>query len=408
MVRLAGCRVCVLLAAVLLSACGVVVGPTQTDELPTPAAEPPPVVETVIVTVPVSGVVEPEGIRLQLDWSGGMLIPFVWSHLPDLTLLDDGTLIYQDTQAMVMRLTEPEAQALVQQVLDLGFEGLESHTGSCQDIGNGKGVCIMDATTSSIRLRMADGTLRQVDNYAEFADDPDVLRAIRAFLTDYRSPAAQPYIPEKAVLYVRTIGNPGDLEVLDWPLDPALLIKAPGEDNYCAQVVGRSEAETLAALPAQSMGFRYFREGSQVWEVVLVPWLPGADYTAVLAYNGLLCSEPTPAASPLAGTGWLLTLMEGQVLPADWTLTLRFTPRAVTASAGCNDVTREYVAAEDGGLSLSQAGEMTLVECLEPYASREKAYFHLVRRVVAYRLYEGRLEFLDDQGLVILTYDKTP
>ena len=275
----------VLLAAALLASCGG----TST---PTPTAEPPPAVEEVIKVVPIAGVVEPQNIRLQLDWSGGMVMPFVWGDLPELTLLDDGTLIYQGAQAMVVRLTEPEAQTLVQEVLDLGFERLESHTDQCQTSDDGTGMCIMDVTTSSIQLRMADGTLREVDNYAEFANDPDALRAIRAFLTDYANPAAAPYIPEKAVLYLRTLGNPGDLEVLDWPLDPGLLTEAPGEDNYCARVVGRSEAEVLAALLRQSMGSQYFRAGGQVWEVVLVPWLPGADYTAALASYGQLCPEP--------------------------------------------------------------------------------------------------------------------
>lgn len=274
-----------LLAAVLLSACGG--SPT-----PAPTVEPLPDGGEVIKVLPIAGVVEPQYIRLQLDWGGGMVLPFAWGDLPELTLLVDGTLIYRDAQAMVVRLTGPEAQALVQEVLDLGFERIESHTDLCQTAADGTGLCIYDATTSRLRLRMPDGELREVDNYAEFANNPDALRAIRALLTDYRNPAAKPYVPERAVIYLRTIGNPGGLEVLEWPLDPALLAKARGEDNYCALIVGRGVAETLTALPRQSMGFQYFRLGSQVWEVVLVPWLPGADYTAALVSDGLLCPEP--------------------------------------------------------------------------------------------------------------------
>ena len=277
----------VLLAAALLAACGS--APTLT-----PAAEPPPVVVEVTKVVPIAGVIEPENIRLQLDWTGGMLMPFVWGDLPELTLLDDGTLIYQDEQAMVVQLAQQEAQAMVQQVRDLGFERLESYTDECQTEADGTGMCISDATTSRLRLRMPDGELREVDNYAEFANDPDALKAIRAYLTEYRNAAAQAYSPEKAVLYIRTIGNPGDLEVLDWPFDSALLSTPIEEERYCARVVGRSEVGTLAALPRQSMGFQYFRLGDQVWEAVLVPWLPGADDTAALAYDGLLCPEPAP------------------------------------------------------------------------------------------------------------------
>ena len=265
---------------------------------PTPTAEPLPDGGEAIKVLPIAGVVEPQNIRLQLDWGGGMVLPFAWDDLPELTLLVDGTLIYQDVQAMVAQLTEPEAQALVQQVLDLGFDRIESHTGQCQTEANGTGLCIYDATTSRLRLRLPDGELRDVDSYAEFANNPDALRAIRALLTDYRNPAAKPYVPEEAVLYLRTIGNPGCLEALEWPLDPALLAKEPGEDNYCALLVGRGVAETLAALPRQGMGFQYFRRGSQVWEVVLVPWLPGADYTAALVSDGLLCPEPAPTGVP--------------------------------------------------------------------------------------------------------------
>jgi hypothetical protein len=252
----------------------------------------------VVVAVPIAGVVKPENIVLQLDWSGGMALPFVWGDLPELTLLDDGTLIYRDGQAMAVQLTQPDARALVQHVLDLGFERLESHWDPCQTAADGTGVCITDATTSRLRLRMSDGTLGEVDNYAEFANDPDALRAIRAFLTDYRNPAAEPYVPEKAVVYLRPIGNPGDLPVLDWPLDPALLGVRIEGDTYCARVLPGSDAKTLAALPRQNLGFQYFRQGTQVWEVALVPWLPGADYTAALAADGLLCPGPAPTGVP--------------------------------------------------------------------------------------------------------------
>jgi hypothetical protein len=286
----------ILLAAALLVACGTPPSPAPTGEPPTttPAAETPPTVEVITVVVPIPGVVEPENIVLQLDWTGGMLAPFVWGDLPELTLLDDGTLIYQDKQAMTVQLTQQEAQALVQKVLDLGFERLESYTDECQTAIDGTGSCITDATTSRLRLRMPDGKLHEVDNYAEFTNDPEALKAIRAYLTDYRNPAARPYSPEKAVLYVRTIGNPGDLKVVEWPLDPALLSISIEKERYCAFVIGRSDAEMLAALPRQSMGYQYFRLGDQVWEAVLIPWLPGADDTATLAYDGLLCPGPSP------------------------------------------------------------------------------------------------------------------
>ena len=67
-----------------------------------------------------------------------------------------------------------------------------------------------------------------------------------------------------------------------------------------ARVLTRSDAETLAALPRQSTGFLYFRLGSQVWEVVLVTWLPGADYTAALTADGRLCPAPIPTGVPIS------------------------------------------------------------------------------------------------------------
>jgi len=271
---------------------------------PTPSPTPPAAAggEQALI-VEVAGPVQPDNILLQIDWLGGMVIPHAWGFdLPELTLLEDGTLVYWGDQAMVVRLTQPQAQALVRQVLDLGFERLESYTDQCQTDASGTGLCIMDATTSLLRLRMSDGTLREVRNYAEFANDPDALRAIRTFLTGYQNPAASPYVPERAALYIRPIGEPGDLTVLDWPLDPALLSRSAGPDTYCARVLAHSEVETLATQAGKSTGYLYFRLGSQVWEVVLVPWLPGVDYTAALAADGLLCPAPAPGTSAPTAT----------------------------------------------------------------------------------------------------------
>ena len=70
-----------------------------------------------------------------------------FGRVPPFTLLEDGTLIYLDgggrydeQRVMEVRLSGDDVEALVQQVLDLGFERLENYSEQCQNLDDGTGM----------------------------------------------------------------------------------------------------------------------------------------------------------------------------------------------------------------------------------------------------------------------------
>jgi hypothetical protein len=260
---------------------------------------------------------QPANILFQLAWEGGLTRPRLGpaGSFPDFTLLTDGRAFYQGGddpstldrgQVMVVHLTPAETQELVQRVLDLGFERLESYTDSCRPLPGGQCECVEDAGESILWLRLANGELREVRNYFNFANDPEALAAIRAVPDGYQHhPKAEPYVPEKAALFIQTAEATA---ALDWPLDPAVLVPAvlTSAANYapCQVVLSGSDLETLLSVTGRNIGGFHFRAGDRVYAVTLVPWLPGVDYTDLIASSGQACPAlppPLPTPVPLPG-----------------------------------------------------------------------------------------------------------
>jgi hypothetical protein len=249
---------------------------------PSPSPIPPPLPTEASV---------PSNVVLQLDYQPGFSRPEVFSpdgRVPPFTLLDDGRVIsvdpgdppsYDKERVMVTQLSPEQAQALVKQVLDLGFERLESHTELCGQ-QNGQEVCIADASSSIVRVRLPSGELREITNYADFANDPAALQAILTLLREYRPEDAQPFVPEKASLFLQVAnGSLEGVTVGDWPLDPALLTSPQTEVRQWAMVLEGQSLDALLAATGRNTGDFFFRHDGQVYNAYLVAWLPGADHT---------------------------------------------------------------------------------------------------------------------------------
>lgn len=234
----------------------------------------------------------PTGILLQLDYEPTFFRPETFSpggRVPQFTLLADGRVFYVDPgepptynsgRLVWAQLQPDEVGRLVQQVTDLGFEQLESHTDMCGQDDQGQQMCVADAAYSIIRVRMPDDSLREIKNYHDFANDPAALKAIRELLTGYRSTSAQLYMPEKAALFLRpATGAPEGEDVYEWTLDPALLTPPEAGVVQWAVVVEQHDLGPLLAEIGRNMGDVYVRSGDQVASVYMVPWLPGVDYT---------------------------------------------------------------------------------------------------------------------------------
>jgi hypothetical protein len=241
----------------------------------------------------------PLEVLIQLDWEGGFAPPEVsvpFGRVPAYTLLADGRVLYVDEgdpmepnqqQLLVAQLTPDETAAFVQQVLGLGFERLESHLDQCQQLADGTSQCVADAGYSILRVRLPGGDLREIRNWHEFANDADSLIAIRDLLSQYRHPGAGPYVPDKASLFIQPILSAEGVEVIDdWPLDPAWLAPpAPAAQQWAGVLTG-AELDALQESTSRNMGTYYFRHTGRFYHVVLVPWLPGSDYTdQVAAYR---------------------------------------------------------------------------------------------------------------------------
>ena len=220
------------------------------------------------------------------------LQPF--GRVPRFTLLEDGTLIYVDSgrryderRVMEVRLSGDDADALMQQVLDLGFERLGNYAEQCEDLGDGAKHCITHASYTVLRVRLPSGEPRQVRIYANFGSDPKALEAIRSLLGVYSHPDARPYVPVKATLFIRPIAEAVDVPVLDWELDPAWLEAGDGTGRQWARVVDRDALATLLASVPRNVGDFFFQHEGQAYHTTLVPRLPSVDYTAdVAAYRG--------------------------------------------------------------------------------------------------------------------------
>jgi hypothetical protein len=133
---------------------------------------------------------------IQLQWLG-------WVErepVPEFTLLADGNVYYRRGQTadgddeyylggetMVAHLKPEEALALVQSVLDLGFE---CPTWRPEPKGQ---VYRTDQPMWHLEVRLPNGELRGIKDDYENSVSPDELVRIRRLLRDYQHPEAQPY-----------------------------------------------------------------------------------------------------------------------------------------------------------------------------------------------------------------------
>jgi len=231
---------------------------------------------------------EPEDILVQLDFEPGFTLrelQFPFGRMPHFTLLADGRVIYvdelQDSKAMIAQLSAEEAVALLDQVREMGFERLQSHTDMCGRLADGSEPCIADASTSVMRVRMEDGSLREIKNYANFSNEPQTYDAIFNLLNEFSHANASVYMPHAATLFVRMAPPPEMSSPADWPLDPALVERAESAGGESVAVVLSAEEAALwqNVVGVDNMPITFQLEGQPV-SALFVPWLPGQDFTA--------------------------------------------------------------------------------------------------------------------------------
>lgn len=240
---------------------------------------------------------QPADVLVQLDWEGGFTrfeVSRTYGRVPEFTLLPDGTAVYGGSfkedraQVMVAHLAPAETEALLNGLVELGIERLESYTDECQEVDSETCLCVEDAGQSILRVHLPGQEPREIRNTFEFANDPEALRAIRALLSEYRHPEAVPYAPGSASLFIQPLPASYDLPALDWPLDPAWLA-AGTTDMPCVRAVSGDDLQALLAVTGSNAGDFGFRAGSSGYNLYLVPWLPGVDYAEAIATSEQAC-----------------------------------------------------------------------------------------------------------------------
>jgi len=278
------------LLILILAACAPTAPVPQTGMEPTKPVDTaaPPAAETP------SGVLsglDAEDILLQLTYEPGFTLPeyrFPFGRTPYFTLLADGRVIYmdeaQDFKVMQAQLSQEEAAVLLQKVREMGFEHLESHTDMCGKLADGTEPCIADASTSVMRVRMEDGSLREIRNYANFSNGPATYDAIYNLMNDYTHAEAAVYVPHAATLFVRIVPPPEMSSPADWPLDTAYVKRAEAAaDQFTAVVLSAEETALWQKDVGINNGSITFQLDGKPVSGFFVPWLPGEDFTAEVA-----------------------------------------------------------------------------------------------------------------------------
>ncbi len=302
--------------ALIVAVLGVLVACTPVA--PTATAEPPQANPTGVVPQLDLGSLPPGSVLLQRDYEPGFTRPelhYPYGRIAPFTLFADGTLVYlregqveSDQRLLQVSLSPEAALELWQEVLEAGFERLESHTDFCKDLENGTQECVADAGTWILRARLADGELREIKIYSDFANDPAAFEQINRLLAGYEHPNAQPYELEGATLFLRPMSEPAGTAVQEWPLDKQWLsqLQAGIEETVAVPLKGESLAQYLAVVSG-NIGDAFFEREGTVYAAYLVPWLPGADYTAEIQseFPGIpeisAADQPAPAHGRFTG-----------------------------------------------------------------------------------------------------------
>jgi heat shock protein HslJ len=105
----------------------------------------------------------------------------------------------------------------------------------------------------------------------------------------------------------------------------------------------------------------------------------------------------------LENTKWKIKLLDGQAPAVDLVITAEFYDGRISGSSGCNSYGSAYEV-NDGKISID-AIAVTEMACLdENVMQTEQRFLELLSQVKGYQRLESRLELLDEDGVVLMSF----
>lgn len=110
--------------------------------------------------------------------------------------------------------------------------------------------------------------------------------------------------------------------------------------------------------------------------------------------------------SELEGTKWTLDTIQGEPLAPQFVVTAEFNDGRISGISACNSYGASYTA-RNGEMAM-EAMAVTEMACVDDGVMElEQVYLQLIGTVKAYQVSEDRLDLLDDNGAVVLSYYKS-
>jgi heat shock protein HslJ len=122
-------------------------------------------------------------------------------------------------------------------------------------------------------------------------------------------------------------------------------------------------------------------------------------------------TEDSGDGTPLGGTEWMLTLLDGESLIEGTEIDLYFEGAFLGGSMTCNGYgggpdSGKYIATDDGTLTLPRPIAVTVQDCPTPQGimEQEAAHIEALRNAATYRVVDDRLEISNTAGETTLVF----